>query len=250
MSIFTPSNQIKLTNVAVVRLKKGGKRFEIACYRNKVLSWRSGVETDIDEVLQTDSVFLNVSKGVLAPERDLQRIFGTDDREKICRIILEKGELQVSDRERQLQHSNLYNQIASLVSQRAVSSETKLPVSISTVETLMKQVHFSVKPSQSAKKQALEVFSLFKQENIPIERARMRVRITIPEQNSKQFKQKIPDFCTIEGQHFGALTVFTVVLPPGELNTVQTLVSECTRGRGSLEVIEIAAVDIEDLQDD
>lgn len=42
MSIFTPTNQIRLTNVAVVRMKKGGKRFEIACYKNKVMSWRSG----------------------------------------------------------------------------------------------------------------------------------------------------------------------------------------------------------------
>ena len=43
MSIFTPTNQIRLTNVAVVRVKKGGKRFEIACYKNKVISWRNKV---------------------------------------------------------------------------------------------------------------------------------------------------------------------------------------------------------------
>lgn len=43
MSIFTPTNQVKLTNVAVVRLKKAGKRFEIACYKNKVMSWRNKV---------------------------------------------------------------------------------------------------------------------------------------------------------------------------------------------------------------
>ena len=41
--IFTPTNQKRLTNVAVVRLKKGGKRFEIACYPNKVTSWRNKV---------------------------------------------------------------------------------------------------------------------------------------------------------------------------------------------------------------
>jgi len=41
--IFTPTNQIRLTNVAVVRMKKGGKRFEIACYRNKVVSWRNNM---------------------------------------------------------------------------------------------------------------------------------------------------------------------------------------------------------------
>ena len=38
--INTPTNQKLLTNVAVVRMKKAGKRFEIACYKNKVMSWR------------------------------------------------------------------------------------------------------------------------------------------------------------------------------------------------------------------
>ena len=61
--INTPTNQKLLTNVAVIRSKKGGKRFEIACYKNKVLSWRQGVEKDLDEVLQSHTVFLNVSKG-------------------------------------------------------------------------------------------------------------------------------------------------------------------------------------------
>ena len=41
--ITTPVNQIRLTNVAIVRLKKGGKRFEIATYPNKVTEWRQGV---------------------------------------------------------------------------------------------------------------------------------------------------------------------------------------------------------------
>jgi ribosome maturation protein SDO1 len=40
--IKTPTNQKLLTNIAVVRMKRGGKRFEIACYKNKVLNWRNG----------------------------------------------------------------------------------------------------------------------------------------------------------------------------------------------------------------
>jgi ribosome maturation protein SDO1 len=33
----------RLTNVSIVRLRKGGKRFEVACYKNKVMEWRSNV---------------------------------------------------------------------------------------------------------------------------------------------------------------------------------------------------------------
>ena len=39
-NIFTPTNQKRLTNVAIVRIKKAGKRFEVACYPNKVSAWR------------------------------------------------------------------------------------------------------------------------------------------------------------------------------------------------------------------
>lgn len=60
--IGQPVGKVIMTNVAVVRMKKGGKRFEIACYKNKVFNWRNGVETDIDEVLQITRVYENVSK--------------------------------------------------------------------------------------------------------------------------------------------------------------------------------------------
>ena len=77
MSGFTPINQVRLTNVAYVRLSKKGKRFEIACYRNKVLNWRNKIETDLNEVLQIDNIFTNVSKGMLASAKDLVEAFGT-----------------------------------------------------------------------------------------------------------------------------------------------------------------------------
>lgn len=38
-----PTNQLQLTNVAVVKLKKFGIRFEIACYKNKIIAWQKGV---------------------------------------------------------------------------------------------------------------------------------------------------------------------------------------------------------------
>lgn len=57
-----PVTQVRLTNVAIVKIKKAGHRFEVACYKNKVVNWRNGVETDLDEVLQIRSVFENVSK--------------------------------------------------------------------------------------------------------------------------------------------------------------------------------------------
>jgi ribosome maturation protein SDO1 len=49
--IQTPVNQKLLTNVAIIKLKKGGKQFELACYRNKIGNWRNKQETNLSEVI-------------------------------------------------------------------------------------------------------------------------------------------------------------------------------------------------------
>ena len=41
-------------------------------------------EKDIDEVLQTNTVFANVSKGQIAKTDDLKRAFSTEDHNEIC----------------------------------------------------------------------------------------------------------------------------------------------------------------------
>ena len=51
-------------------------------------------EKELDDVLQTTAVFSNVSKGVLAKHEDLIDVFGTEDEEKICIIILNEGDYQ------------------------------------------------------------------------------------------------------------------------------------------------------------
>lgn len=124
--INQPSNQIKLTNVSLVRLKKGKKRFEIACYKNKVLEWRSGIETDLDNVLQIPSVFLNVSKGQTAPSADLAKAFGKDvPTDDIILEILNKGELQVGERERAAQLERVHNEVVGIVASKLVDPRTK-----------------------------------------------------------------------------------------------------------------------------
>jgi ribosome maturation protein SDO1 len=126
MPINQPSNQIKLTNVSLVRLKKAKKRFEIACYKNKVLEWRSGIETDLDNVLQINSVFLNVSKGQTAPSADLAKAFGPKTPvNDIILEILNKGELQVGEKERHAQLERVHNEVISIVASKLVDPKTK-----------------------------------------------------------------------------------------------------------------------------
>ncbi|KAG8187565.1 hypothetical protein JTE90_008451 [Oedothorax gibbosus] len=241
MSIFTPTNQIRLTNVAVVRMKKGGKRFEIACYKNKVMSWRNKVEKDLDEVLQTHVVFTNVSKGQAAKKEDLIKCFGKDNHTEICEEILSKGELQISEKERQVQLESMFKDVATIVADKCINPESKRPYPMSIIEKSMKECHISLKPNKTSKQQALEVIKKL-QEVMPIARSEMKLRVSIP--GGKAYRNKLKELASsIESQSMDGGNLQMVFLTdPGNFRKVDEIITNETKGKGQLEVISLKEI--------
>ncbi|KAF7590689.1 hypothetical protein BBP40_002524 [Aspergillus hancockii] len=215
MPIQQPSNQIKFTNVSVVRLKKGKKRFELACYKNKLLEYRSGAEKDLDNVLQVPTIFLSVSKAQTAPSAELIKAFGANTpSDEIRQEILRKGEVQVGERERKEIIERVEKEVLDIVSGRLVDPTTKRVYTPGMISKALDQLSSAsgqqsqgqnnngdtngaedegrlaqprkpmwtgVTPNKSAKIQALEAMkALIAWQPIPVMRARMRLRVTCP----------------------------------------------------------------------
>jgi len=64
--------------------------------------WRPCSEKDIDEVLQTHTIFSNVGKGALAKAAELSKAFGTDDEDVVCRKV--SGPRRSTEREKGRRH--------------------------------------------------------------------------------------------------------------------------------------------------
>uniref|UniRef100_A0A0G4HPN0 SBDS family rRNA metabolism protein n=1 Tax=Chromera velia CCMP2878 TaxID=1169474 RepID=A0A0G4HPN0_9ALVE len=182
MALFQPVTQVRMTNVAVIKYKSHGKRFEVACYKNKILNWRNGIEKDLDEVLQIPQVFENVSKGKYANRNDLLKVFGTADDIAVCKVILDKGEIQVSEKEREVHLESLFRDVATVLAEMCVNAQTGHPLPVSMLESALRDAHFSVRPNDPAKKQALRAFEIL-QQRLPnyIARAHMRLRVVCAE---------------------------------------------------------------------
>ncbi|EME27180.1 Ribosome maturation protein SBDS [Galdieria sulphuraria] len=238
-----PVTQVRLTNVVVVRLKKHGKRFEIACYRNKVLSWRNGTEKDLDEVLQVENVFSNVSKGVVANKKDLLEAFQTTDIRKICVEILNKGELQVSDKERNTVYESLVHEIATIVANKCIDVETNRPLTVSRAEKEMKNIHFSVVPKKSAKQQALEVIRKLEEKG-HIRRASMRIKIQAPLKYAEELKQRMKNcIIHVESEEREGNFRTVVLIDPGSYREIDNILKEETNRDGFFEVLSLAAIE-------
>ena len=76
-----------------------------------------------------------------------------DDQAAICKEILSKGELQVSEKERHVAQDSMMKDIATTVADKCVNPESKRPYPVSMIEKAMKDVHFSVKPNRNSKQQ-------------------------------------------------------------------------------------------------
>jgi len=227
-------------------LRKGGKRFEIACYKNKVQDWRNGTETNLDDVCQTSNVFINVSKGQVANSDDLKKAFGGISSEDIVKEILKKGELQLGEKEREHAQSNQWKEIATLVAEKCVDPATQRPYPVGMVEKAMLEAGFSLKPGKTTKSQVLDCIKLLQiNSTLPIQRARMRVRITMPVKDGKRLKDSVlgaaekveeNDF---EGDEWEAI----LVIDPGQFKVLNMLLQgdAILKGKGRIETLSMAA---------
>ncbi|KAL4068399.1 SBDS protein C-terminal domain-containing protein [Scleroderma yunnanense] len=243
MPIQQPSNQIKLTNVSVVRLKKGGKRFEIACYKNKVQEWRSGVETNLDDVLQISNVFINVSKGEVAKSNDLQKAFGTSSVDDVVKEILKKGEVQVGEKEREHDLAALRKEIATMVAEKCVDPATQRPYPVGMIEKAMAEAGVSVKTGKNAKSQVAETLRLIQAgSKLPIQRARMRVRVIVPAVEGERLEEQIKSSAErVEREEKGETWEIVMLIDPTQFKALNELLLKECKGKGRLETLALAA---------
>jgi ribosome maturation protein SDO1 len=139
-------------------------------------------EKDLDEVLQIHQIFTNVSRGVVANKSELMEVFGMENQDEIIRLvpfaasflsfacshlirsrfqILDKGHLQVSEKERQAAKDSKFKDIVNIVTEMCISRETQRPFSRTIIENSIKEVHYNVGMKASAKQQVRPSLLLF-----------------------------------------------------------------------------------------
>jgi ribosome maturation protein SDO1 len=201
------------------------------------------VETNIDNVLQIENVFINVSKGQVAPKADLDKSFEKMPLKKIIEHILEHGELQVGEKERHAELDRINHEVIDIVAGMLVDPTTKRVYTAGMIGKALDQLssqsatHKAEKPeatadgddkgkdaavptlpkwtgvtaNKPAKKQALYAAkALVAHQTIPVMRARMKLKITCPAAILKHSVKSAPKVAASEASADGPKTYVTV----------------------------------------
>jgi len=152
----------------VVKHKVGKLTFEVLTKPGAVTNYRKGL-LGWDRVLVADEVFTKYQKGERASKSDLQSAFKTEDIAQITKLIVEKGELQVSAQERAEEVTRKKRELLTRLSTHYIDPTTKKPHPVSRIESSLDQIRLVVayesnvdKLVEEAQKKLVGILSLKK----------------------------------------------------------------------------------------
>lgn len=113
----------------LVRMKKGKTTYEVMVQEGMVNKFRDGAVNRLDDVVVTQTVWLNASKGLKASSDQLKQSFETDDVQAVLETILRRGEAQESAAERKDKLDSKRQEIITAIQKNYIAPDGRpLPV--------------------------------------------------------------------------------------------------------------------------
>jgi ribosome maturation protein SDO1 len=222
----------------VARISRGNEHFEVLVKPDKALDYRMGRLSAITEVLVTETIFSDASKGTKVSEEALRKAFGTTDPLKVADVIIKKGTLQLTTEQRRKMIEEKRRQIIDFISRNCVDPRTNLPHPPMRIEQAMKQIHFSIDPFKAVEEQAREVVKLLRQV-LPLKMEQVSVSVRVPAEYAAKAYGTIKAMGTIkreewraDGSWFGIIE-----MPAGLYGPFLEKIGEVTKGNAEAKIV-------------
>ena len=214
----------------IVKLKQDKNTFELLTKPGKALKFREG-KCGWNEVLFSDEIYKNPSKGERFTGKELNKTFGTENLEEVAKIIIEKGELQLSAQERKEKMEQIRNGIVTYISQYYIDPKIKNAIPRTRVEAAMESLKFRIDSDLPVEKQALDLVKKFPNIGLVVKKVETLVTLTIPYQYLHQTKAIIYGNARIQGQKQTDEGIeYQVSMIPGDYDKIISSLNKVTKG--------------------
>ncbi|MBI4416503.1 MAG: ribosome assembly factor SBDS [Euryarchaeota archaeon] len=163
----------------IARIERGGERFEVLVKPDAVQQIRDGKDVDLLANLAIDQVFRDAHKGSKASSEKMKEFFETDDPIDVARILIKKGEIQLTTEQRRQMQEQKRRQVVQYIAANAINPQTGTPHPPQRIEIAMEEAKVHVDPFKGLEEQVKEVLDALRP-LLPIrfEKARIAVRLS------------------------------------------------------------------------
>ncbi|MBI1969435.1 ribosome assembly factor SBDS [Candidatus Woesearchaeota archaeon] len=164
----------------LARLKKAGRNFEVAVDPDLAIEFKKGKPgMEVRDVIRSEHIFMDVKKGLFAPEKELASIFGTLDVLEIAKQILLEGEIQLTTEYREKMREAKRKRLVVLIARNAVDPRTGLPHPPQRIENAMDEAKIHLDDYKSAEDQMEEVLKQLRPV-LPIKIEVKKIAVRVP----------------------------------------------------------------------
>lgn len=223
--------------INVARLKREGENFEVVINPEQAVKFKkTGVW---DDVLKFPQVFTNAKKGEVASETRLKAIFDTIDQEEIAKIIIQKGEVQITSEQRNVEQEQKRNRIISIIQTNGIDPKTGLPHPLTRIENAFEEAKVTIDERIKAEDQVQDILQKINP-ILPIKFVTKEIEIIIPAAEAGKAYGTIKQLGKIlkeEWQNDGSLLA-VIEIPGGLEEELTNKVNSATHGSAQITVIK------------
>jgi len=185
--------EVERLHINLVKLKKGGRKFEIVVDPDNAVAFREKRLDDIKEVLVAERVFEDVQKGIVSPKADLDKEFPKMETLEIAKVILAKGVLQLSPKYREAKQEEKRRIIVETIHRNSINPQNNFPHPTTRIENAMNELKIRIDDNKSAHDQVNDIVKKL-QTVLPIKFEHKHVQVHISEKYAKKYFKTIHRF--------------------------------------------------------
>lgn len=225
--------------ITTARYSVGDEKFEILVKPDLALKFKQGKPVSLSEILVSEEIYSDASKGLRVSEEKLKKVFQTTDPIKVAKVILEKGELLITAEQRRKMIEDKKKQIISLIAKNYVDPKTNLPHPPTRIEQAMAQAKVTVDPFKDAEEQAKVIVEKLRS-IIPLKTGNIKLKIRVPAPFAPQSYNIMKSFGEILKQEWGSdgTLVMVVEVPIASQSAIIDKLGSLTKGSAQITVVE------------
>ena len=240
---FTKSNQ------ALVKLQKGNLNFEIIVSPKEAFNYIQNSKNvsndentqipDIIDVLEIDIIWSDASRGERANENDLTFVFESNDALKIAKTILEEGNLQLTQVQRDELAEKKRRQIITYITKNAIDPKTNLPHPAARIENAIEYGKIRIDPFKSVDEQIKDVVKKL-MEYLPLKIEQVVVAVRMPAEYGAKAYGLVKRYGEIKNEEWSSSGswICIVSIPAGRQLDLIDGIERLTKGKAEIKVME------------
>lgn len=205
---------INLDDAVIARLKKGGHNFEILVDPDLAYDYKSGEKPDLTDVLASEFVFKDSGKAEKASDEVMQETFQTLDHAQVAKIILEKGEVQLTSEKKKQMLENRRKQVVSIIARNALNPQTGTPHPPDRISRALEEAKFHVDLHKRAKEQVEPALKSIRP-LIPIKIQTVQMAVKIPPEYAGKLYKTLHDFGEVKKEDWRDASQYVLIQIPG-----------------------------------